>query len=236
MKRSVVGRATTAVVMLGLLVCEITAATEISEGDERGFYVGASANRVEQNPQGEGELLVGIGLPLRFVVLLRPDRVEVDDTAAGWNVTLGYRVNRYFAAELAYHDFGETAVVEHYSPGIVGFLSEITVRSRVEAYGPSLSLLGMLPVTPSLDIFARGGVLFLDQKTGRQNNSFRSTYRTGDEAWMVGAGVQWSFASRWAARVEYQLTDDVELERGSLTNQDHTNEIEQVSLSVLFHL
>lgn len=233
MKR-VFGRTTAAVVVIGSLVCQVSAAAEISEGGESGFYVGASASRVEQDAQGEGELLVGIGPPLGFVVLLRPDRVEVDNTTAGWNVTLGYRVNRYFAAELAYHDFGEASVVERYFPGIVPFPSEITVRSSVEAYGPSVSLLGTLPVTPSLDIFARGGVLFLDQEIERQISSSRSTHQTGDEVWMVGAGVQWSFASRWAARVEYQLTDDAELERSSLTNQDDTNKIEQISLSVLF--
>jgi opacity protein-like surface antigen len=51
-----------------------------------------------------------------------------------------------------------------------------------------------------------------------------------DEVVMAGAGVQWSFAPRWAARLEYQRTDDLKY--------DNTGEssIEQASLSVLFKL
>jgi hypothetical protein len=47
---------------------------------------------------------------------------------------------------------------------------------------------------------------------------------------MAGAGVQWSFAKRWATRLEYQRTDDLKY--------DDTGEstIDQASLSVVFKL
>jgi opacity protein-like surface antigen len=233
MNRGVIGCAATSLLMFVSLGCEITAAAETQEASESGFYLGVSASRVEQDAEGEGQMLVGIG-GLGVVVLLRPDRVEVDDTQAGWNVTLGYRINKYLAAELSYYDFGEASVVERYFPGFVSLPTEITVRSNIEAYGPGVSVLGTLPLSDSVDLFARGGVLFLDQEIETRFNTFRSTHRTGDEIWMVGAGAQWSFASRWTARLEYQLTDDIERGRSTLAGQAGTTKIEQASLSVLF--
>lgn len=234
MKRGVFGCAATTMLMFVSLGCEITVAAEAPEDSERGFYVGVSASRVEQEAYGEGQTLIGVGPPFGFVVTLRPDRVDTDDTQTGWNVTLGYRINQYFAAELAYYDFGEASVVEHYSPDFFPLPTLITERSNIAAYGPGVSVLGTLPVTSSLDIFARAGALFLDQEIERQIGTFRSTHRTGDEVWMIGAGAQWSFASRWATRLEYQLTDDVERPSSTLSGQAGTTKVEQVSLGVLF--
>jgi opacity protein-like surface antigen len=85
-----------------------------------------------------------------------------------------------------------------------------------------------------LEIFARGGVLFLDQEIERQLSSLRTRSRFGDEIWMAGAGAQWSFTSRWAARLEYQLTDSIEQDDAAFTPRGGTTKIEQLSLSVLF--
>lgn len=85
MKRGVSGCAATALLMFVSLGCEITAAAETTEDNKRGFYVGASASRVEQDAEGEGQTLVSV--PRLGVLLLRPNQTEVDDTQAGWNVT-----------------------------------------------------------------------------------------------------------------------------------------------------
>lgn len=240
MERGVSGCAATAVLLFVSAGCEIAAAAETSETKERGFYFGASVSHVEQEAEGEGQILVFIGQPFGFAITLLPDQVAVDDTDTGWNLTLGYQINKYVAAEVAYYDFGTASVIERYSadffpvpaPGPAPL--NITVRSNIEAFGPGVSVLGTLPLTPSLEIFARGGMLFLDQKIERRTNSFRDSRRTGEEIWMAGAGVRWSFASRWATRLEYQLTDDIEVGGNSFSRRSGTSKIEQLSLGVLF--
>lgn len=219
---------------------------------EPGFYFGATGSRVEHDVDGRPGLPVAtIGIsptlppnlggffprsgtvPPSFitdavvVVAIRPTSIEIDEVDAGFGATLGYRVNRYFAAEVSYADFGEYEILERYSFADVQY--ELGVR------GPSISVLGSLPLGDQWELFLRGGVLFADQKV-----SFRvvpgSTGSSGparnfsDEVTMAGAGVQWSFASRWTARLEYQRTDDLQY--------DDTGEssIEHVSLSVLFKL
>lgn len=234
MKQGVIGCAAGALVLFVSLGSETTVAAEAAGNNERGFYLGASVGRVEQEAKGEGQILVAVGFPFGFVTTLQPDRVEIDDTDAGWNVMLGYRINKYFAAELSYSDFGEALVTEHYAAAFVPIPLNITVRSNIEAYGPAVSLLGTFPLTPAVDVFARGGVLFLDQKIERQNISFRSAHRTGDEIWTAGAGVQWFFTSRWATRLEYQLTDRIGRESNALTPRAGTTKIEQLSLGVSF--
>lgn len=237
MDRGGSGSAATAFLLFVSLGCEIAAAADTTESKERGFYLGATVSRVEQDARGEGQILVAIGRPpFGGLMALQPNQVEIDDTQTGWNVTLGYRINKYVAAELAYYDFGAASVVEYYSASLFPGPLNTTVQSNIEAFGPGVSLLGTLPLTSSLEIFARAGVLFLDQEIDieRQGASFRSSRRIGDEIWMAGAGLQWSFASRWAARLEYQLTDDVGLGRTTLTTQAGATKIEQFSLGVLF--
>lgn len=160
-------------------------------------------------------------------VFIGPTSVEVDEVDAGFGATIGYRVNRYFAAEVSYTDFGAYEVRERYSFGDVRY--ELGVR------GPSVAVLGSVPLGERWAVFLRGGVLFADQEVSTKvvtsspstNGPARSF---SDEVIMAGAGVQWSFASRWAVRLEYQRTDDLQY--------DNTGEssIDQASLSVLFKL
>lgn len=228
------GCVATAAVLFVSLGCEIAVAAETEQNKDHGFYVGASVSRVEHEAKGEGQILVAIGQPFGALLVLQPDQVRIDDTDAGWNVTLGYQINKYVSAELAYYDFGTASVTEHYSANLLPAPLNITVRSSIEAFGPGVSLLGTLPLTSSLQIFARGGMLFVDEKIGRQDASFRASHRSGDEIWMAGAGMQWSFAKRWTTRLEYQLSDDVEAGNSVLVPSSGTSKIEQASLSVLF--
>lgn len=230
-----------------------------AEAAEPGFYIGATASRVEQDVEGGigGPLVFGdlpplggffpppaFGTPILNPIIIPisppfavsypplPDRVEVDDGQAGWSVTLGYRVNQYFAAELAYVDFGETEVTQYHTFASLLPRPPLTAVTRYDmrVSGPAVSVLGSLPLGASWQVFLRGGVLFADQEIEYDvSGRLETTY--GDEVLMAGAGVQWAFASRWTARLEYQLTDD--LRQNPVAGE---SQLEQASLSVLFSL
>ena len=152
--------------------------------------------------------------------VIAPKSVETDAIDTGFSATVGYRINRYLAAELSYTDFGEYESIERYSFG--------EFRYQLGVAGPSLSVLGSLPLGEQWELFLRGGVLFADQEV-RLGGSL-SNREFSDEVVLAGAGVQWSFAPRWATRLEYQRTDDLKY--------DNTGEssIDQASLSVVFEL
>lgn len=231
MNRGVVGSALAALLIFVSAGCELVEASEVADDSEGGFYVGASASRVEQDVHGQGDIFVGFGLPFGFVQVVSPDRVDLDDTSTGWNVTLGYRINKYFAAELSYYDFGSVAVTERYS--LAPISTQIVVRSEMDLFGPGMAVLGSLPLTESVKVFARGGVLFADQEIVTSQNSFRSKRRIGEEIWQAGAGAQWAFTPRWAARLEYQMTESID---GDDALRAGVSKVKQVSLSVLFDL
>jgi opacity protein-like surface antigen len=211
-----------------------------AQAAEPGFYFGATASRVEHDvdgypgiPLATATLPPVLGItpdPPISLVPINPDppfvafarSIEIDEVDAGFSATAGYRFNRYLAAELTYTDFGEYERIDRLS----GFPD---VRYELGVSGPSVSVLGSLPLGERWELFLRGGVLFSEQEVSTKlTNGIEKEY--SDKVVIAGAGVQWSFTPRWATRLEYQRTDDMKY--------DDTGEssIEQASLSVLFKL
>lgn len=220
------------------------ALSSVAHAADPGFYFGATASRVEHDVEGRPGILVFVAIPVPNPVFpppvfgirpppggvpinpgpifIAPDSVDVDDVDTGFSLTVGYRINRYLAAELSYFDFGEYEIVERYS-----MIND--VRYELGVRGPAVSVIGSLPLGEQWELFLRGGLLFADQQVSlRVVSSFDRDF--SDEVVMAGAGVQWSFAPRWAARLEYQRTDDMKYDNNGESS------IEQASLSVLFKL
>jgi hypothetical protein len=244
---------------IAAVVAVVSLSAEVSAAGEPGFYVGATASRVEYDldpnslitppiltliPPPTGGFFplppvtgIIVGGAVNFVAL-RPDEVQVDDVDGGWSATLGYRINRYVAAEVTYADFGEASLSERYRFATIPELPpipDLTRNATVSVSGPSVAVLGSLPLSERWELFLRGGVLFADQEIKTRSAMGASTAafarEFSDEVLTAAAGVQWAFAPRWTARLEYQRTDD--LEAGDLNAE---NSIDAASLSVLFNL
>lgn len=242
---------------------------EIAEAAEPGFYVGAAGGRSEQRldkAAGVGPLIIASltrpdpnpGNPFPFptfplpsplppilgaptIIPLQPTDVTADQSDVGWNVALGYRVNKYLAAELSYVNAGEASLRETYSPvpgapiQVPDVLRTYTVRST----GPAVSVLGSLPLSERWQIFLRGGVFFAQQEvesrvliqspTAINAPALERDY--SDEVFNIGAGIEWAFLPRWTARLEYQRSDD--LQSNDIMGESR---LDQASLSVLFGL
>lgn len=184
------------------------------------------------------------GYPVSALAVFVPAGLSADETDVGWNFSLGYRVNKYLAAELAYVDSGEASLVEHYRPlasisPIPSLATEINRSYTVTSRGPALSVLGSLPLGSKWEVFLRGGVLFAKQEVESRTTAIGGTVTNpspidrdfSDEVVTLGAGVQWTFLPRWTARLEYQRTDD--LQANEIMGESR---IDQASLSVLFGL
>jgi opacity protein-like surface antigen len=196
---------------------------------EPGFYVTASLGMSDEDPKSAG---TNVGNS-EGIFHVESDQINVDDGKVAWSVGLGYRVNRYLAAEVEYVDFGTTEVAEHYSvsntTAPIPFPTVFTLKYSSHVTGPVLSLLGTLPVGEHLELFLRGGALFGAREFklgfGALDDKFAST------VWLAGAGVSWSFAKRWAIRAEYQQT-------GKFSESFVSGEtrLQRMSLSALFRL
>jgi opacity protein-like surface antigen len=215
-------------------VCFIAAAlasicTSGASAADRGFYVSVAAGQAEEDPESNG-INIGFGFPPFDTVHIEPQRVDVDASGVAWGVAVGYRLNRYVAAELEYMDFATTNVSEHYElgpdtgiPFILDYSSKVT--------GPALSVLGTVPLGSQFDGFLRAGVLFADRQVEISNSVGLGEPSFGSTVWLAGVGVDWSLTDRWAMRAEYQRTGT--LGKSLLAGE---TELERMALSLLFRL
>lgn len=243
------------------LVCVVSLTCETTDAADPGFYVAAAGGRSEQRLDrraGVGPTpvlvlpppLTGVAfprlppgsLPPAFGVVTtaaQPASLSADEADIGWNVALGYRVNKYLAAELSYMDSGKASLVERYRFMAVSLPMPDIIRSySVNTDGPAVSLFGSLPLGAQWEVFIRGGVLFASQEVearvfsdGGTAGGSRIERDFSDEVVNLGAGVQWSFLPRWTARLEYQRTGD--LQANEIMG---ASRLDQASISVLFGL
>jgi opacity protein-like surface antigen len=200
---------------------------------ETGFYFSAGAGHAEENPGKSLGTNIATGFPPSSIQHIDPDRVDVDGSDVAWSAAVGYRFNPHVAAEVAYMDFGTTDISEHYrfSSSPIPFVGEFIRTYSSKVTGPALSVLGSLPVGSGFDVFLRAGVLFADRKLELSQSIGLGATTFGSKVWLAGVGVDWSFASRWAIRAEYQRTG--KLDATFLAGE---TDLEQASLSVLFRL
>lgn len=262
MDRGILGYAAVSAMFLVSLTGEIT------EAAESGFYLGAGGGRSEQRldkSAGVGPIVVATlprfepvpGEPPRnlfpipfpvnpifagpVAIPLQLAQVTADQSDVGWNVALGYRVNKYLAAELSYVDAGDASLTERYAAGPTAPIPvpDVLRTYTVSSAGPAVSVLGSLPLSEQWQVFLRGGVFFADQEVESRTVIQSATAINvppierdySDEVITLGAGVQWAFLPRWTARLEYQRTDD--LQSNDIMGKSR---LDQASLSVLFGL
>jgi opacity protein-like surface antigen len=202
---------------------------------EPGFYVGAGYGRAQQDVEAIDGINVLVSSPFGGGVLrVQVDEVRVDEHQDSWNAVLGYRINSYLSGELAYIDFGEAHVSERYTippPSTIFRPAELRRNFTIGVAGPALSALASLPLGHGFEIFLRGGILFADRKVEQQLTSTVDRNTFGSEIGIGGAGVRWSFTDRWAARIEYLRTGN--MEENPVTGE---GDVDLLALNVLFQL
>jgi hypothetical protein len=214
----------------------LLSASGAARSAEPGFYVGASIGKTQQDVEKGDGMVVSIGSPspLAGVIFqVYPDSIRVESDKWGWSAALGYRLNRYFSAELSYMDLGRADVSEKYSvPAPFGIsLVDLTRTFSSNVEGPAVSVLGSLPLAGGFDLFLRAGVLFADQEIEQRFSGGSNHMTFGSKVLIGGAGGQWTFASRWTARLEYLRTGALD---ANITSGEA--DLEQFALSVLFSL
>lgn len=227
--------------LLGMLAQGAQAAEPVAA---QGWYLGAGGGAATHDVSKGGaqnSILVGIdaGFGDGFVASIPRASLVTDDSDTGWRGLAGYRFNRYFAAELEYLDFGSSEIHETYDV-VFGFgptpqLVEIRRDFKTDVSGPAVSALGKLPIGERFELFVRAGVLFADSKVRSggilQLPPAPDSVTYSDRVLIGGAGVDWNFAGRWSARLEYQRSKNIE------PNLDIAeSHVELLSLSVLFRL
>jgi len=125
-----------------------------------------------------------------------PVVLTCDDQTTAWKVFGGYRFNRYFGAEATYIDWGEVS-------GTVSGVGRVTADQT--SFG--VAAVGNLDLSPQFSVFGKAGLLMTEQETPA------SSTRQRDETELhYGVGLRYRFTRNWAARAEWERTDQLKVE------------------------
>ena len=161
---------------------------------------------------------------------------SLDDSGTVWGLQVGYQWNKYVGAELGYIHLGQgkykanIGYTDDFDDPVVSEISTIRFRSN----GPTLALVGFLPVSERFDLSAKGGVYFSDTRMRAKSvipeidDSIQFEEKDSAEDLFAGIGAAWNVSESYALRLEYQRFFDV--------GDDDTGEadVDVVTLSVLF--
>jgi hypothetical protein len=164
---------------------------------------------------------------------------QLDDSEASWGAQIGYQWNAYFAAEIGYVDLGKAIYEADFTvrdllpPGGTGMGS---VRTRFRSTGPTVAVLGMLPLGEKFDLHGRAGILFARTRITEQGRDFATgevlgsqDIRGNSKDLFAGIGGAWNINPNYTLRLDYQRYLDVGDDEDSLEA-----DVDQLTLSILF--
>ena len=137
--------------------------------------------------------------------------VSCDDKDTAWRILGGYQFNRNFAAELGYHNLGETKAS---APG---------VDAKIKATAWELVGVGMWPIANQFGVYGKLGAHHSEAKL--DSNVGVSGKDTGNGL-TFGAGLQYDVMPALGLRAEWQRYQKV--------GGDSDNKIDVLSLGALW--
>jgi len=152
----------------------------IASAQDAGFYAGLSAGQGQYKNGCAG--LVNAGLV-----------GSCDEKDAAWKIFGGYQFNRVFGAEAGYTKLGEA-----HMRGALG-------SAQAVASGFEMVAVATMPVSGLLAVYGKAGFLRWDVDLSGAGISIGDT----GTSMTLGAGFQYPFTKRLAARAEWQRYNDV---------------------------
>jgi opacity protein-like surface antigen len=230
----------------GVGACALLLFAHVSIAAERGFYFGVGGGEAQYEFDRAPRLIILTPPPAQpspppifvppfppigAVIAVRLNPVWFpgdDDTGTALGATVGYQINRYAAAELNYLDLGK---LEESDPLLLFGGGSTTFYRKLETAGPTVSLLGMLPLADAWDVYLRAGIMFADTKVTNRIGDGSDAATFGSEAPLWGGGVRFNWGEHWSVRLDYQNIDGVG------DNPDIGEaEVEVITLGVLYRL
>ncbi len=126
---------------------------------------------------------------------------RVDDDNSSYSLGAGYALTRNLSLEGAYQDFGRHDGETDCPPGFTCLV--IPLSAQADLTGISLSLIGSFPLTGSLDVYAKFGLVSWDIDF----KDISSAFDASGEDLHYGAGLRWSIDDHWKVSAEYGKVD-----------------------------
>lgn len=128
-----------------------------------------------------------------------------DENDWGFKVFGGYLINEHFAIEAGYFNVGKFTY--HAADSLD------SMNGEYKMYGGNLDLLFHLPLSESVSLTARGGVLYAQVKEEYDGvdgsilfpgDATGGSYENSDVGFKYGVGVQFDLSPKWGLRAEWE--------------------------------
>jgi OmpA-OmpF porin, OOP family len=140
------------------------------------------------------------------------DSSSLDDSSTAFSAFVGFRISPYLAVEAAYTDLGEA---EYRADGAIFIppLVPVTLGVKLNAKGPTLAVIGALPISDSFDVHARGGVFFakteLKATADVSGGSGSDSVSSNSQDFFYGIGAGYNVGAHWSFTADFQQYKDV---------------------------
>ena len=185
------------------------AATPVFAGD--GFYVGVSGgSSLFHEDRDDLDNAVSDAFNVNHYIVSSSTSTLRNSTST-YSGIIGYQVVREVSIEASYTDLGR---LRYHSDNVVltGFLPlNASANLTAKAQGPTLAVLGVLPLGPQFEICARAGVffskvtlaanIFIPAEGQTASHGAAETANSVDP--LVGAGLAWNATKHVKIRAEY---------------------------------
>jgi len=171
-------KATIAALLAAAGMAASSASMAQQAAQETGWYVGGSLGQME----ADGDCPAGFSCDLKD---------------SSWKIFGGYRINRNFAAEAFYMNWGEISVT----------LGPLTSRGEMTSFG--IAALGIIPLGQQFELFGKLGFASTDQEFNLASDS------SGTEL-LFGVGAIYNFTRNFGIRAEWERANDSEVNNLSI--------------------
>ena len=154
---------------------------------------GPALGQVDENDNGQGFYL-GAGLGEFSASVDGPPAVgeiDLDSDDTSTKLFAGWRMNRFFAVQLDYIDFGQSS----------GTANLLNIRNDTSGLAPNI--IGTLPIG-FFELFAKVGMMWYDVDLDIDNDP---TLSDSGEDPIYGVGVGLTLVERLSLRLEYDIVD-----------------------------
>jgi hypothetical protein len=154
---------------------------------------GPALGQMDSNDNREGFYLgVGLGdFSSSVDDLGNFDELDLDSDDTPMKAFGGWRLNRFFAIQLDYIDFGESSTTANL----------LDIRSETSGFAPNV--IGTLPIG-FFELFAKVGMMWYDVDFDIENDP---SYSDSGEDPIYGVGVGFTLVERLSLRLEYEIVD-----------------------------
>ena len=130
-----------------------------------------------------------------------------DDRVSAWKLGAGYQFSRHFALEVSYADFDGFSTTTT-TTGPAG-----TILGEIDGKAYSLDAVGILPLNPNFDLFAKIGAHYwdVDARVAAVVGGATATINSSDDGtdWKFGVGARWNFTPSFGVQLEWERYNNV---------------------------